>query len=273
VLADHLTRKGIAVMRCDDRDFVHPNVKEPLASTIPEFVTDAEAALKVLRARPEIDPKRVGVIGHSEGGITGPRVAAQDKDVAFIVTLAGVGVKGRDALTEQRALIAKSYGATEEELAQGRKISNEIFDAVLNAPDTDSAKAAVIAVLKASPTPPDKPAPTEASFQAAADEFASPYLRDLLAYDPSLYVPKVTVPFLAVNGSKDLQVAPEQNLSGFKTLLANNKDATFIELPGLNHLFQTVTTGAIAEYGDIDETFSPTALDTVSDWIVKRMKP
>ena len=128
-------------------------------------------------------------------------------------------------------------------------------------------------MLKARPVPADKPALTEQSLEAAADQFSSNYIRDLLAYDPSLYVPKIKVPFLAINGSKDLQVEPKQNLGGFRKLLANNKDATFVELPGLNHLFQTVTTGGISEYSDIDETFAPVALDTVSDWIVKRMKP
>lgn len=272
VLADHLTRKGIAVLRCDDRDYV----KMPAygdSSLIPQFVTDAAAAIAMLRARPEIDPKRVGVIGHSEGGVTGPRLAAQDPTIAFVVTLAGVGVKGSEALTEQRVLITASTGATPEILAQVRKASTDIFTAVLAAPDKASAKAAALAVLKAQPVPTDKPALTEQSLEAAADQFASDYIRDLLSYDPSLYVPKIKAPFLAINGSKDLQVEPKQNLGGFRKLLAGNKDATFIELPGLNHLFQTVTTGGISEYSDIDETFAPAALDTISDWIVKHMKP
>jgi pimeloyl-ACP methyl ester carboxylesterase len=244
-----------------------------VSSLIPEFVTDAEAAMKVLRARAEIDPKRVGVIGHSEGGVTGPRLAAQDPEVAFVVTLAGVGVKGADALAEQRALIFQSTGATTATVDEIRTGSKAIFAAVLGAPDRAGAKAAALAILKAAPTPAGQPRASEDSLEAAADQFASDYLRDLLAYDPSLFVPKIKVPFLAINGSKDLQVAPKQNLDGFRKLLAGNKDATFIELPGLNHLFQTVTTGGISEYGDIDETFAPVALDAVSDWIAKRMKP
>ncbi|MFT3724013.1 MAG: alpha/beta hydrolase [Hyphomonadaceae bacterium] len=272
VLADHLTRKGIAVLRCDDRDYVKPPASGE-SSLIPQFVTDAEAAITMLRARPEIDPKRVGVIGHSEGGVTGPRLAAQDPGIAFVVTLAGVGVKGAEALTEQRVLISESTGVPADKLALVRKASTDIFNAVLAAHDKAGARAAALAVLKAQPVPADKPAPTEQSLEAAADQFASDYIRDLLAYDPSLYVPKVKVPFLAINGSKDLQVEPKQNLGGFRKLLANNKDATFVELPGLNHLFQTVTTGGISEYSDIDETFAPVALNTVSDWIVKRMKP
>ncbi len=272
ILADHLTRKGIAVLRCDDRDYVKPpTIGE--SSLIPQFVTDAAAAIAMLRARPEIDPKRVGVIGHSEGGVTGPRLAAQDPDIAFVVTLAGVGVKGAEALAEQRVLISESTGVSPDKLPQIRKESTDIFNAVLAAPDKAGARAAALAVLKALPRPADKPAPTEQSLEAAADQFASDYIRDLLAYDPSLYVPKIKVPFLAINGSKDLQVEAKQNLGGFRKLLANNKDATFVELPGLNHLFQTVTTGGISEYSDIDETFAPVALNTVSDWIVKRMKP
>ena len=86
-------------------------------------------------------------------------------------------------------------------------------------------------------------------------------------------MPKITAPFLAINGSKDVQVEPKQNLGGFRKLLANNKDATFIELPGLNHPFQTATTGSITEYGDLDETLAPAALNAVSDWLVARMKP
>ncbi len=272
VLADHLTRKGIAVLRCDDRDYVKQRLNGEM-SLIPDFVTDAEAAIQVLRSRTDIDPMRIGVIGHSEGGVTGPRLAAQDPGIAFVVTLAGVGVKGRDALTEQRALLTQSAGASKEELANVRRSSNAVFDAALSTQDKAGAKAAVLAALKAEPVPPGQPAPTEQSLEAAADQFASNYIRDLLSYDPSLYVPKIEVPFLAINGSKDLQVEAKQNLGGFRTLLAGNADATIIELPGLNHLFQTVTTGSISEYGDLDETFAPVALETVSSWIVKRMKP
>ena len=119
------------------------------------------------------------------------------------------------------------------------------------------------------------PAPeiSDADVEAMADQFASKYFRDLLAYDPAPFLAKIKVPFLAINGSKDTQVEPKQNLGGYKALLVNNKDATFVELPGLNHLFQTAATGSVAEYGDLDETFAPVALNTVSDWIVKRMKP
>lgn len=273
VLADHLTRKGIAVLRCDDRDFVKPRMDGGMGSLVGDLVTDAKSALALLRTRAEIDPKRIGIIGHSEGGVTGPRVAAEDPNIAFVVTLAGVGVKGRDALLEQRVLLAQSFGATPEVVAQTRIGMGVMFDAMLAAPDRAGAKAAAVDLMKAAPPTPDFAALTDETIEATADVFASEYYLDLLRYDPSLYVPKITVPFLAINGSKDIQVEPKQNLAGFKAQLANNKDATFVELPNLNHLFQTATTGSIAEYGDIDETFAPAALEVVSDWIVKRMKP
>jgi pimeloyl-ACP methyl ester carboxylesterase len=273
VLADHLTRKGIAVLRCDDRDYVKRRTDNEMSSLVADFVTDATSALAVLRARPDIDPKRIGLIGHSEGGVTGPRVAAEDPNIAFVITLAGVGAKGRDTLLEQRVLLAKSFGATPEQLERTRIGMAAMFDAMLAAPDKAGARAAAIAVMSAAPVEPGEPTPSKEAIEAAADQFASNYYRDLLAYDPSLYVPKIKVPFLAINGSKDIQVEAKQNLAGYKALLADNRDATFIELPGLNHLFQTAATGSIAEYGDIDETFAPAALDTVADWLVKRMKP
>ncbi len=273
ILADHLTRKGIAVLRCDDRDYVKPRTDGELSSLVADFVTDAEVALALLRARADIDPKRIGLIGHSEGGVTAPRVVARDPDIAFVVTLAGVGASGRDALLEQRVLVARSFGATPEQVEQTRIGMGALFDAVLAAPDEAGAKAAALRLLRQAPVTPGQEPPNEDSLKVAADQFASNYYRDLLAYDPSLYVPKIIVPFLAINGSKDIQVEPKQNLGGYKKLLASNKDATFVELPGLNHLFQTAATGSISEYGDLDETFAPLALETVSAWIVTRMKP
>jgi fermentation-respiration switch protein FrsA (DUF1100 family) len=144
---------------------------------------------------------------------------------------------------------------------------------MLAAPDPATAKAAALTVLQQAPATPGEPAVSEESLKLAADQFASAYYLDLLAYDPARFVPKIQAPFLAINGSKDIQVEAKHNLGGYKSLLVDHKDATFVELPGLNHLFQTATTGSIGEYGDIDETFAPAALEIISDWIVKRMKP
>ncbi len=270
VLADHLTRQGLAVLRCDDRDLTRPST-EPMGSLIEEFTTDVKAQLAFLRTRADIDPKRIGLIGHSEGGVTGPRVAAEDPEVAFLVTLAGVGVKGRDALLEQRVLLTQSMGGTPEQIAFSRDLFATLFDELLAAADDAAAKAAAVKAF--SKPVPGAPATTPEAIDQVATMFASAYYRDLLAYDPAPVLAKITIPVLSINGSKDVQVEARQNLGGYRASLNHNPDFTAVELPGLNHLFQTSTTGAVTEYADIDETFSPAALQVISDWIVKRMKP
>lgn len=275
IVSDHLTRKGIATLRCDDRDYVRPRKDGEMSSLITEFVGDANAAVALLRARPDIDPKRVGLIGHSEGGVTGPRVAAADQNIAFVITLAGVGARGRDALLMQRELLIKGPGVPQETLDQTRAAFGTMFDAMLAAPDDATAKAAAIAGIKALPSMPgaENIEISNDDIEAMASQFASKYYRDLLAWDPTPVLAKVNAPFLALNGSKDVQVESKSNLGGYKAALAHNPDVTIIELEGLNHLFQTAPTGSFTEYAIIDETFAPAALEAMSDWLVKRMKP
>jgi uncharacterized protein len=273
VLADHLTRKGIAVLRCDDRDVVRP-LKDPreMGSLVTDLMTDAQAAIALLRARPDIDPARVGVIGHSEGGITGPRLAAADPKIAFVVMLAGPGVRGRDMLAEQRARLVEAMGAPPQAVAFMRTSFGQVFDQMLAAPNDAEAKAIVAKFIASLPTGDGKPMPQEVIDQAAA-QLGSAYYLDILRYDPAPVFAKIKAPILAINGTKDVQVEARQNLGGLKTLTAGLRDVTLVELPGLNHLFQTATTGAITEYADIDETFAPAALEAVSGWLVQRMKP
>jgi len=272
VLADHLTRKGIAVLRCDDRDLTRPTTAV-MGSLVSDFVTDVKAELAFLRTRSDIDRKRIGLIGHSEGGVTGPRVAADDPDIAFLVMMAGLGAKGKEVLLEQRRLIVQSMGGTPEQVAQAGTMFGGMFDAMLAAPDDAAAKAAAVTALTSASSAPGAASLTPAMIDGAAAQFASRYYRDMLSYDPKPVFAKIKTSILAINGSKDTQVEPKQNLSGLRKLTANNKDATMVELPSLNHLFQTATTGALSEYGDIEETIAPVALNTISDWIVKRMKP
>ncbi len=274
VLADHLTKAGFAILRCDDRDFVRP-LKDPaqMGSLVSELMTDAKAELAFLRARPEIDANRVGVIGHSEGGVTGPRVAADDPKVAFVVMLAGLGAKGRDVLLKQRELLLRTTpGVTEDTIQAANTMFSAMFDEMIAAKDSAAVLAAAKKHLATLPATPDM-ALNQAVIDQIAAQFGSAYYVDLLRYDPAPVFAKIKAPILAINGSKDIQVEAKQNLGGLKTLTAKNKDVTLVELPGLNHLFQTATTGAITEYADIDETFAPAALNTVSEWLVKRMKP
>jgi pimeloyl-ACP methyl ester carboxylesterase len=269
VLADHLTRKGIAVLRCDDRGF-GKSTGVFLNKTPADFSTDVEAGLAFLRARPDIDPKRIGLIGHSEGSITGPMAANRNPDVAFIVMMGGVGVKGVELLAEQRTLIAASMGMPEAQKSMVRAANIGLLGAIANAPDDATAKTTAANFLMLAGA---AQGITQDMANAQAEQFASPYLRNLLQYDPLPVLGQIKAPVLAITGEKDLQVPPYQNLPAIKAAMPNNPDVTTIELPSLNHMFQTAKTGAVAEYGEIEETFAPAGLAAISDWIVKRMKP
>lgn len=269
VLADHLTRKGITVLRCDDRGF-GKSTGVFLNKTPADFSTDVEAGLAFLRARPDIDPKRIGLIGHSEGSITGPMAAIRNPDVAFIVMMGGVGVKGVDLMAEQRMLIAASMGLPEEQKSMVRAANLGLLGAIANAPDDAAAKTTAANFLLLAGAAQGM---TQDMANQQAEQFASPYMRNMLQYDPVPVLGQVKQPVLAVTGSKDLQVPSYQNLPAIKAVMKDNPDVTTVELPNLNHMFQTAKTGAVAEYGEIEETFASVGLTTISDWIVKRMKP
>ena len=268
VLADHLTRKGIAVLRCDDRG-VGKSTGVFLNATPTDFATDAEAGVAFLRKRPDIDPKRIGLIGHSEGSVTGPKVVLANPDVAFLVMMGGLGAKGVDVMTEQRTLITMAMGLPPEQEPMIRMSSSLLLNAAINGPDEAAANEAVANLLVVA----SMGAMTQDQAKETAKEFTSPYMRDLLNYDPAPVLSKITIPVLAITGEKDLQVPAKQNLPLIKSLMANNPDVTTIEVPNLNHIFQTARTGAPSEYGEIEESFAPAALDEISNWIVKRMKP
>jgi hypothetical protein len=271
VIGDHLTRNAIAVLRCDDRGFGESaGIFE--GSVPADFATDAEAALAFLRAREDIDPERTGIIGHSEGGVTGPMVAARDPDLAFLVMMAGVGVPGVDLLVEQGVEIIRTMGAPELVLNQQRMMRRTLLDAVVNAPDEAAAKAVAKERLQALMALQGMdPEAAERQAEQQAEQLGSTYMRALLSYDPAPILPLITAPVLAINGSKDTQVPAWQNLPALRELFAGNPDVTIVELEGLNHLFQTAATGAPGEYAEIEETFAPVALETISDWIAERM--
>lgn len=276
VLADHLTRKGIAVLRVDDRG-VGGSSGSTANSTSDDFAGDVLAGVAFLKGRKEIDAKRIGLAGHSEGGIIAPIVASRSKDVAFIVLLAGTGVSGEEIIYRQGALIAKAQGAPEAALTAARASQEKLFKIVRE--EKDAAKAEellkkslseqIAAAIAASPDAKDA---IEGQANAQLKQILTPWYRYFLFYDPAPALRKVSCPVLAINGEKDLQVEPAQNLPPIKKALeeGGNTDVTIKELPGLNHLFQHAKTGAPSEYGKIEETFAPEALSIVSDWILAR---
>lgn len=266
VLADCLTRQGLAVLRYDKRG-IGRSSGDASAATTADFASDAAAAVAYLRSRPDVDPRRVGLIGHSEGGEIAPIVAAKDPSLAFIVMMAGPGVPGRELIPEQGRRIALANGASPAEADRLSALERLAVDAVAGAKTSSEAKVKVRAVLDgADPKP--SPQVADATMQMAALD----WMRFFLAYDPAPALREVRVPVLALNGSLDLQVPASQNLPPIRAALAADRDATVIEMPGLNHLFQHAATGSPAEYGAIEQTLAPELLQTLSDWIGKRVR-
>lgn len=278
VLADHLTRKGIAVLRVDDRGTGGSDMGSPLV-TSENFMHDVLAGVSFLKGRSDIDPKKLGLIGHSEGGMIAPMAAAQSKDVAFIVMLAGLGQTGEDVIYTQTDLIARASGADTEainrSIALSRKI-NAIVKSEANETRIEQQINDYLAAYAANLSEEQRKAfaPAMASVKASMAMYKLPWYRYFIMFDPAPVLRKVKIPVLALNGELDLQIAWKENLNLIASSLkaGKNKDFTVKAFPKLNHLFQTSNTGLPAEYMALDETFSPDVLNTISDWIAKRTR-
>jgi pimeloyl-ACP methyl ester carboxylesterase len=274
VLADALTRRGLAVLRSDDRG-VGGSDPGPAGATTKDFAGDVAAAVAYLETRPDIDRRHIGLIGHSEGGLIAPMVAASSPDIAFIVLMAGPGVPGDEMMTLQAAAIGRAQGASEALIAWDRDLRQRVYDEVKSETDGKPDAATRQALLASVPTLPGVVTEAAARQTAAAILAAasSPWFRFMLAYDPRPTLERVRCPVLAINGERDTQVIARENLDAIRSALeaGGNPDVTVTSLPGLNHLFQTSTTGRPDEYASIDETIAPAALDLIGDWIVKHV--
>jgi pimeloyl-ACP methyl ester carboxylesterase len=278
VLADYLTRRGIAVLRVDDRG-IGGSERGSLTATSENFAEDVLAGIEFLKSRKEINAKRIGLIGHSEGGMIAPMVAARSKDAAFIVLMAGLGQTGADVIYTQTVRIQKAQGASEFVTAETLKALENAM-AVLKS-ETDNKLAAelineALAKQKSglSEARQKEFEPVEKTIKSQIPMYVSAWFRYFVAFDPQPVLKKVKVPVLAVNGENDLQVASKENLDLIAAALkaGGNKKVTIVSFPKLNHLFQTSQTGLPAEYQKIEETISPPVLETISDWILKRAK-
>ncbi|KLE34848.1 hypothetical protein AAW00_08385 [Aurantiacibacter luteus] len=268
VLADHLTRSGMAVLRFDDRG-VGGSSGDYASATSADLATDANAAARYLASRADIRADAVGFIGHSEGGMIGPIAMADNPAVAFLVMLAGPGTRLDELLLAQRRLVGERMGMAQDVLDRGEPVLDRFYAALASGEDEAASLAAARAVL----TPEAMEAmgaPPGASPDMMLSEYGTPWFRYFLAYDPVPNLARIAVPLLAINGSLDLQVPAGANLAAIAAATAGNPDVTAIELPGLNHLFQTATTGSPGEYAEIEETFAPSALAIVSDWLQER---
>jgi pimeloyl-ACP methyl ester carboxylesterase len=278
VLADYLTRQGIAVLRVDDRG-VGESTGYFYQATSEDFASDVLAGVEYLKTCKEIDSKKIGLIGHSEGGMIAPMVAVKSPDVAFIILMAGTGLTGEEILYLQGALISRAMGATEEDIAKSRQFNAKIFSVIKEEEDNEIAKErlqqmAITYSAELSDEEKSRIGVSEEFLKAQLQNLLSPWSRFFLTYDPKPTLTKVKCPVLAINGEKDLQVPPRENLIVIEEALKSggNQDYTIKEIPNLNHLFQTAQTGVPSEYAMIEETISPVALKIISDWILEQTR-
>lgn len=267
VLADHLTRLGVAVLRYDKRG-VDKSGGDYKSAVTADFASDAEAALAFLRSRSDIDHAKIGLIGHSEGGLIAPMVAARDPKLGFVVMMAGPGVRGDLLLVEQLASTAKARGGSDAEIAQERQMNQTVFAAMVAEKDHATAVQKAKGLMEQAERDGKVPAGSAAQFLRRS---SSPWFHAFLALEPAPHLRKMHQAVLVLNGELDLQVSAKRNLDAIGAALANNPRAVIRQLPKLNHLFQTDATGG-KEYGAIEETLAPIALSTISDWILGTVK-
>ena len=261
VLADHLTRRGIAVLRYDDRG-VGKSTGKFASATSEDFAGDAWAAWQTLSLRPEIDARRIGLLGHSEGGLIAPMLAAAHPEIAFVIMVGGPGVPGDQVMLAQATAIMKASGAPEAAITANTDLQKQIF-AILR---EETSMARVAERIEAIP------AGSKEASAALVRQSASPWMRFFVLHDPAPALAKVRCPVLALGAELDLQVLPGQNLPVIEAALkqGGNTDVTVVRLPGLNHLLQPAKTGLPAEYAQIETTMAPAALDAITAWIQKR---
>jgi hypothetical protein len=272
VIADYLTRNGIAVLRYDDRG-VGGSQGKFADATSADLATDAEAAYNFLKTNPKINQAEIGLIGHSEGGLIAPMVAVSNPGIGFIVSLAGPGVTGQQLILRQSGDIGRQSGLSEKEIKESTDINTRLYEIVKKEKDNNGAEVKVLEsyqkILASNKMPEEdiKKALHQLKMTFGANSYT--WFRYFIMTNPATYWKKVQCPVLAINGEKDLQVAADVNIPAIEKALKSGGNKTYITavLPGLNHLFQHCTTGLPSEYGSIEETFSQEALKLISDWI------
>ncbi len=276
LLANALTPAGIAVLRYDDRG-VGESTGDFAASDLNDFADDAEAAITYLTTRGDIDQDHIGLIGHSEGGAIAAILGARNSDLDFIVSLAGLGVSGKDVLLLQTRLLLEAEGATPEEAQAQVDLMTQVAT-LLDDPEALEEAIYNAALAQAASLPQEQQdaigdlesyARTLAAQQAT--QLQAPSVRALLEYDPAPDWARTTVPVLAIFGGKDKQVDATQNAAPLLEALSHggNKNVTVVVLPDANHLFQAAGSGALSEYATLPPEFTPDLLPIIIDWITR----
>lgn len=271
VLSDYLTRNGIGVLRYDDRGVGKSN-GDFSSATSADFADDAEAGVNYILSRPDLKSVAVGLIGHSEGGMIAPMVAARNKNVKFVVLLAGPGIPITELMVKQNEDMMLLGGANNESINTAKGTIRTVYGVVISNPTLSNSllKQKIDSTLSVSYLKTNTGGAGGAKL--TSNDFAAvltPWFRYFLAYKPADNLVKLKCPVLALNGTLDKQVNAEANLAGIQAALtkAGNKRFEAVAMPGLNHLFQTTSTGSPNEYAELTETFSPVALAKVTTWI------
>ncbi len=271
VIADYLARRDIAVLRCDDRGTAKSTGSFPEATSA-DFATDVLAEMKFLSTVDGIDPGRIGLVGHSEGGIIAPMVAGLTEDVDFMVLLAGTGVRGDELLLLQAELVARAGGADETVIAANRLQQQHLFEIVLDGAPEDEVEHLLREGLRGQFEATGlEGEQLDSAVDAQVRQFLSPWMRFFITYDPRPALARVRCPVLALGGMLDLQVYHDQNLPEIeKAVKSGPGEVTIRRYEGLNHLFQPAATGAITEYATIETTFDEMVLRDIVQWIRAR---
>jgi pimeloyl-ACP methyl ester carboxylesterase len=265
VISDYLTRAGYAVLRLDDRGTAK-STGDFHASGLAEFTGDALAAVAWLKARSDVNPKRIGMLGHSEGGMVAPLAAVRSDDVGFVIMLAGPAEPFDELLAEQSAAFMRGQGAPDAVVEASLEMDRQSYAILRQEPDPAKARERLLQLsAEWKPRQPE----LAAQFEGGIRQLLTPEFRTLLAYPAAQTLAKLRCPVLALFGGKDLQVPADSNLrAAAAAFSAGHVPAfTLVKLPGLNHLFQTAKTGLVTEYAQSEETISPRALDTIATWL------
>lgn len=284
VLADYLTRKGYLVLRVDDRGVGQTTGNHQIA-TSKDFADDASVGLDYIKSLPEVDKTKIGLLGHSEGGMIAQMIASERSDISFVILLAAPGEKTIDLMAHQNEAILQAAGMVNENIASYLSLYRPLTLAITSSSSDTAAKTAATLVVNnwLKKTPKETVlATTGISDEKAKETFinnfsrslTTPWFRYFFRYDPALFVKNIKANVLALNGDRDIQVVSKYNLAGLKALLQKSKARQFdvIEVRGVNHLFQRCTNCTVTEYGQLEETIAPDVLETIGQWLEKNVK-
>ncbi len=272
VLADYLTKNGIAVLRYDDRG-VGKSTGDFSKATSIDFARDVVAAISYLKTRKEVNLNKIGLIGHSEGGVIAPMIAAENKDIAFIVAMAGVMIPGSELLLLQKEMQLHAMGSSEEfilkEIGFDEGIMNVVSTSTIDSLKNNLGKYTTEYFQKNPKFASEHGLKEEYYKTIIVNSYSSPWVHNFISYNPKKTLENVNCPLLALNGNKDLQVPAKENLEVLQSIMDadTSKNFTLKSYPDLNHLFQECQTGTVQEYGQIEQTISPEVLNDIAEWI------